>query len=425
MTTLRRLVFAVMCVACATPLFAQAATPAQDPSAPPSPTNPKPVNVRWEDGLIFETPDTNYRLQIGSLVRFDGRFVPDDPQHLFNDTFTMRFARLVVQAKIAKYFTVRIIPDFVGSGGGIPNMSEAFMDVAFSPKLHVRVGRDRSPFSYEVMLQDPNVLFLERSLPVNLAPNRDIGAQVLGDLAGGALNYQVGVFNGVVDGTSSTNLDTDSAKDVEGRLVVKPFMHASPELQNLGFAVGATRGTQVGTGLPTFRTSAQQAYFSYDSAANANGTHARFSPQVFYNYRRFATYAEYARSTQTITKKGVTDDVTTDAWGAAVQWMLTGEAAGERVRPRKVFDPEKGTWGALALVARYGGLTVGDSAFTNAFAAAGSSQHVNVATVGAIWVLTPNVKVLFDGEHSVFDHNNAGARPSENAVLVRFQLNFF
>ena len=38
----------------------------------------------------------------------------------------------------------------------------------------------------------------------NLAPNRDVGFQLSGDFLDGILSYQLGVFNGAIDGGSTT-----------------------------------------------------------------------------------------------------------------------------------------------------------------------------------------------------------------------------
>lgn len=429
-------VFALSLVlVCATPggVRAQAAAPEQSAQAqapesnPPTPPAPTRMSATWQDGLVFQSDDGDYRIQIGALVRFDGRFAPNDPAHTITDTFLMRFVRMSAQGRIAKYITFRIVPDFVGSGGGIPTLADAFIDIAFSDALHVRVGRDKAPMSYEVLLPDPNVLFLERGLMVNLMPVRDIGAQVYGDLPGGVVSYAGGIFNGVVDGTASTNADTDSSKDYVGRVVVKPFVRTKlARLQGLGLAVAGSTGTQGNAGLPTFRTSVQQAYFSYGASVVSEGARTRVTPQVFYYYKGFGGYAEYARSRQGIAKdlSSASVDMTNTAWEINTSFIVTGETAGERVHPKRIFDPQKHEWGALQLTARYGGLSVDSAVFATGLALAGSSQQVNVGTVGAIWYLNANMKALFNLERSVFDHDPNGPRYAEHAALIRLQLNY-
>ena len=55
---------------------------------------------------------------------------------------------------------------------------------------------------------------------------------------------------------------------------------------------------------------------------------------------------------------------------------------------------------------------------------AGKGRIIAVATVGANWYLTTNVKMQFNAERSVFDGDSNGRRPAEHGVLVRLQLNY-
>ena len=114
--------------------------------------------------------------------------------------------------------------------------------------------------------------FPERALASSLVPNRDVGIQVVGETAGGELIYSGGIFNGIPDAASSTSdTDTNSAKDLAGRVLWQPW-RATPmsALNGLGFHLGGSRGSQAGP-LPVFRTSAGQAYFTYAIGAVANG----------------------------------------------------------------------------------------------------------------------------------------------------------
>jgi phosphate-selective porin OprO/OprP len=405
------------------------ANPETNPSAvvsdaPSPPAATRRMMATWEDGLVLQSDDGDYRIQVGTLLRFDGRFAPNDPAHFNTDTFLVRYARATIQGRIAKYIGFKINPDFGASSSGIPTLADAYIDVAFSDAFHVRAGRDKAPISYENLLFDANVLFLERGLAANLSPVRDTGAAAYGTLPGGVVSYVAGIFNGAVDGSSSTNADTESSKDYVGRLVVKPFVgtKGSP-LEGLGLALGGSSGAQRDAGLPTYRTSVQQAYFSYGAGVISQGARTRVSPQVFYYYKYFGGYAEYARTRQGIAKE-LRVDATNTAWDISASFILTGELAGERVHPRRMFDPEKHEWGALALTARYGGLAVDPAVFALGFAAPGSSRQVNVATIGAIWFLNANTKALFNVERSVFDHNPKGPRYAEHAVLMRLQVNY-
>ena len=153
------------------------------------------VKVAWNNGVDVTTADGANELQLGGLIQADGRFSLDDPQHLVEDTFVMRRVRLIVQGRLAKYFEFRIMPDF---GNGATVLYDAFFDVRLSPAFRVRVGKDKTPLGLEQLYSDYALLFPERSLASNLVPNRDVGVQAQGRVAG-VLDYVAGVLNGVPD----------------------------------------------------------------------------------------------------------------------------------------------------------------------------------------------------------------------------------
>src|SRR5262245_8959687 len=229
---------------------------AQTPAPPPP-----PVTAGWQDGFVIQTANGDYRLTLGMTGQADGRFSLDDPPP-FTDTFTLRKIRPTWTGRIARYFDFKIMPDL---GGGQVVMQDAYLDVRFSPKLRVRMGKDKEPVGYELLIGDPYVLFPERSLATGLVPNRDNGVQAIGDLLGGRLTYSAGVFNGIPDGTSSTTeVDTNNGKDLVGRVVVQPFRTRTPAgpLNALGFHLGASAGHQLGA-LPSYKTSATQVFYTY------------------------------------------------------------------------------------------------------------------------------------------------------------------
>lgn len=66
-----------------------------------------------------------------------------------------------------------------------------------TPDLSVKAGLFKSPFSYEFLTGAAAIDFVNRSTVVNqLAPNRQIGMQLGGNVSDGKLRYRLGVFNG-------------------------------------------------------------------------------------------------------------------------------------------------------------------------------------------------------------------------------------
>src|SRR5690606_34216164 len=103
----------------------------------------------------------------------------------------------------------------------------------------IRAGKSKTPFGLERLHSASGMLFFNRAFPTSLAPNRDLGIQLLGDIRSGLVSYAVGVLNGVADG-GSADVDTGDSKDVAGRVVVRPFHPlAASRLKGLGLAFSA------------------------------------------------------------------------------------------------------------------------------------------------------------------------------------------
>jgi phosphate-selective porin OprO and OprP len=407
------------------PLQAVAAPAAQTPAPPRVEAPALPPVVAGQDGFAVQSANGDFRLQMGLLVHADGRFGLDDSNQAVVDTFAFRRLRPYLRGRFSRRFEFYFNPDFAG---GTLVIQDAYVDVVFAPAVRVRAGKGKTPFGLERLHSASNLLFFNRALPTALAPNRDLGIQVLGDISGGTISYLVGAMNGVTDGGGS-DTDTNDSKDVSGRLVARPFktLSTSP-LKGLGLAISGSTGSATGAAaLPSFRTqSLEQPYFSY-AGAEADGTRIRYSPQAFYYYKAFGGFGEYVH-TQTPVRKGlVREEISHDAWQLAASYVLTGETAtdtGIGVRPRANFDFGHGNFGAFQIAARYHTLKVDDRAFTLGLATPGSSEKADAWTVGLNWYLTGNFRYTFNYERTVFDSDPDGSRKAENGFVFRTQVNF-
>jgi phosphate-selective porin OprO/OprP len=382
------------------------------------------------DGFAVESGSGDFRLQFGLLVHADARFALEDGNGQYIDNFSVRRLRPYLRGRVARRFEFYLNPDFVG---GTLVVQDAYVDTVFAPAFRVRAGKGKTPFGLERLHPASNILFMERAFPTALAPNRDIGVQVLGDLSGGVVSYLAGVMNGVADG-GSADVDTNDGKDLSGRVIFRPFTkRADAALRALGFGLSGSRGAASGVlALPVFRTQTlQQPYFSYAIAGSdpvvADGTRSRYSPQVWYFHKAFGGWAEYVKTTTPLRRGDVTDDIDHEAWQVAASWVLTGENAtdaGGGVRPHRNFDFGNGGRGAFQIAARYHALKVDDRAFALGFAAAGASRTADAYTVGFRWYATGNLWYTLNFERTVFADDPGAPRRAENGLAFRTQLNF-
>ena len=84
----------------------------------------------------------------------------------------------------------------------------------FSPAATVRLGKIKGPVGLERLQSGGAITFAERAFPTELAPNRDIGVQLQGDVFDNRLNYTLGVYNGTADGRDSPTSDADNEPEL-------------------------------------------------------------------------------------------------------------------------------------------------------------------------------------------------------------------
>ncbi len=403
----------------------QQTTPSGEPASPAKPPA--------ADGFTLQSASGESRLRFGAHVQGDGRFYLGGASTLSSDgllasklassTFLLSRARPVLQATLAKRFELFMMADF---GGGVALVQDAYLDARYSSWLAVQVGKFKTPFGLERLQSDSNLLFVERGLPTSIAPNRDAGVALHGELGAGRLVWALALENGVSDGGSS-DADTNDGKDVVGRFFLQPFKETKGPLRGLGLGLAGQTGRQTGTVPAVYRTPGQLIFFTYLSGTRIDGTRQRFSPQGWFYVGPAGVIGEYARSSSPLAKDTTRQRVRNEAWQLAASVFLTGEGASfQPVKIARPFDPGHGAWGAVELAARVHRLSVGDEAFEAGLAdPAKAARQATAWGVGLNWYLNRYVKYVVDYDHTSFRGGAAGGdRPREHTLMIRAQVSF-
>lgn len=391
-----------------------------------------PVLKAGKDGFALSSANGAYVLRLRGYIQVDGRFFLEDAGDP-PDTFLLRRVRPILEGILGKDVDFRIMPDF---GGGTTTLQDAYGGYTIAPELKLRAGKFKSPFGLERLQSATDIRFVERAHPTSLAPNRDVGIQVHGDIRDSVLQYALGIFNGVPDGGSG-DVDNNDGKDLIGRLFTEPFKgrDISP-LTGLGLGIAGSYGNQHGSvtapALPSFKTIGQQTFFAYRTSTNqadaviADGRRARLGPQAWYYWNALGVLAEYTVSSQEISKGNENATLDNSAWQVAVSYILTGEEASFKgVNPRRPLNPAKGQWGAWEVAARLSGLNVDKAAFPTFADPNKSAQATTTWGVDVNWYLSKNTKVAIDYEQSSFDGGAAtGNREDEKIIFARAQVSF-
>lgn len=390
-----------------------------------------PVVAVGDKGLSIKTPKGDFEIRFKALVQADHRAFLGDDSPAFNDGFLFRRIRPTFEGSIGPLVGFRLTPEFAGDSATIV---DAYIDLKFDPRYTLRVGKLKGPIGLERLQSGGATALIERGFPTELAPNRDLGAQLQGELAAGRVTYAAGVFNGTPDGRDAPATDPDGELELAARLFLEPWKNDANALSGLGFGLAASSGDKQGSGnnfLPRYRTPGQNIFFNYRAAVLADGRHRRWSPQAWYYRNAFGLQAEAIRSEQEVALAGIAGSRTSlehDAWQLTASWVLTGEDASYRgvAKPNRPFTVGADGWGAFELVGRYGELDVDDDAFGLYADPNASATRARAWGLGLNWYLTSNVKLVFNHTHASFDGGAAGGRDreDEDTVFSRLQLSF-
>lgn len=380
-------------------------------------------------GLLLRSADTAWSVRFRGLVRTAASWDLDDENDKTLDQIQSHTVRLGLEGNLARRIGYRIQADF--SKGSV-GLQDAYTDLALAPWFQLRLGKFQVPLGWERFQSPGDLPFLDRALPSTVAPNRDVGAQLSGELAKGRFTYALAYVNGGFDG-SNLNGDVNDDKDVYLRLWTVPFKGAnSPWLAGLGLGAAASAGYHEGAP-SSYKSAGSNTWFSWNSADSAKGTGWRIAPQASWTAGPFWAWGEWTHSVETLRKaqtssstdsvgtgssnKGVVYRYTktvagapslelgTTSWQAGLSWVVTGEDASEKgVKPRHPFDgSENGGFGALELSGRISGLSLDDDVFPVYADTLKSARSALSWAVSANWHLVRGTRLQASFERTVFD----------------------
>jgi len=428
--------------------------------------NPPASVTADEKGFGLKSGDGAWSLKFHALLQADTRWFLDDGALSDKaDTFLIRRFRPAIDGTLFGVVDFKFVPDFAGSAAVL---FDGYLDAHPVSWLRLRAGKFKSPLGLERLQSDADLVFIERALTQDLTPTRDIGAALWGDIAGGVVNYNLGIYNGAAD-TANPDLDTNHAKDFVGRILIQPFkLEGLSDLGALGlhfaFSTG-NRGPGTPTAaaatatplLPSFRSGGLSTFFTYLSSTDPAGTvfahlrQTRINPGLFYYLGPFGLLGEYVRSSQEVQKGNVTATLKHQAAHATVSYVIGGKAGYDGATPDSRFDLSRGTLGALEIGVRWNYLKVDSATFGDAadasvptFADRYKSSSKAQGWAGALtFVPSRTVRFAVNFEQTRFTGGSSVSTPvtdpdtgtttpkvtiadrkTENALFGRAQVNF-
>ena len=402
----------------------------RDLASPNERAKSNPVVTAGASGFSFRSADSNFVLRLRGYLQADSRwYIDDHDAGAANDTFLLRRVRPIFEGTVWDKYDFRVMLDFASavnpSANNDPYVQDAYFTARWLPQFQLVGGKLKEPVSLERLQSGANLLFIERGYTTQIAPNRDVGFLLQGDLFD-TVNYSLGAFNGVADGGSADIESTDDEKDYVARVFAHPFRKTGiGPLSEFGIGVAGTYGDQEGP-LRSFVSAGQQKIFGYSSTALADVERWRLAPQAYWYWGPFGLYGEYFVSNQEVANDAASDKLQHKAWQLAASYVLTGEKnSWHGITPRKPFSWHEGGFGAIEIAGRIQQLELDEDTFP-AFASPSSNAREAFSwAVGLNWHLNRNFKLQVNYEQTAFDGGDTDLlRDGERTLFTRAQIAF-
>ena len=409
----------------------------------------RPLKVTIGNGVRFDSADDEFQLQFHNLTQAETTNFPGAGGHSpLKSQFFIPRQRWYFTGRATKnveFYTV------INRGYGSLDLLDAFLNFNYDPRFQFRIGRTKTPTSYEYyQIAEGDLIAPERSLFIgNYAGNRQEGGMFHGQILDKSAEWAVGAFNGPRRSFGDFNND----KDLYTFFNWRPFQHSDglPGLKyfNVGGAYNFGNEdnpaqpqiftTQNDQSAPTSNAVVQSlspTFFKFNNNVVENGNRAQWAGWIAWYYKSFNILAEYdgAHQNYLITGQTRRTDLPIDGYSVTLYYFLTGEQITRRVdiKPRRNFAFKNGKLtgiGGIEAYGRYSTIDIGNVAFSGGLADRNLwASQAQAIDVGLNWYLNQYTKIYINYQHSMFGtpiYNGPSTfANSINLFNLRFQVFF-
>ncbi len=412
----------------------------------PAPLVDQDAKTRFGPGFEILSENEEFQFQFHDLTQVDYRGHWGTPRgnldEIYESTFGIPRQWFIFSGRIGKPFEYYVAPAF---GFDNINLLDAYLNINFDPRLQIKIGRYKTPFTYEFYALPINGLINpERSLFFNnFGLNRDVGIMAWGKLFDDRVNYAAGIFNG----NRNFFVDRNSTKDFAGFVNVRPFgtWEDSP-LEHVNIGGSVLFGNEFNRPLPnTLRTNVATTgsgfygvpFMRFNDGVIEVGDRALWALHAAWYVGSLSLIGEWGTGFQDYTffnSSAPRTRVSTNGWFAQAGYFLTGEQVEARgsVQPYRDFDLRKGKFGlgAIELASRYSYLNIDRDVFTAGLVDPNLwTNSAYLVDVGVNWYWTQYIKVYLGWQHAAFGNPvlitpNQPFQLTNDMLWARFQIYF-
>lgn len=391
-----------------------------------------PALAQDRRGLVWDNRPSivfgeDVNIDLKGRVQLDGRWF--DPE-IGEEKFDVRTVRVGLKGDLTRHFDWEIereieelydegvTEDQIELGVVQPRWrfgewKDIFLNWSTFDVIRVKGGRFKMPFGLEQNTSVSDLDFAYRTLgSTKIAPGRDRGVMAYGELFGGALIYEAGVFDDDGDnGVLEEPRFVLEGEDLEGlgpsfatRVVAELFrgLPVHDRMKGAEFGIAYTR-SYVPEGLNSLRGEDIWGYDFFDPVY-VKGNRDRIGLQFDWSPGPTGFRTEWMQSREQRLGQSNRNEDLSDfigrAWYTSVTWILTGEDKDGDVTPNNPLF--QGGFGLFEIGARFDELTFKSAgtegpAFRNPRADHQLPNTVSTITFGVNWLVNRWVKVVANG----------------------------
>jgi len=373
----------------------------------------------FKNKFVFTTADGSASFRIGGRINNDWAWISadSDAESLFGkfeDGNEFRRARLYISGHVHRWLIFKTQYDFED---GESDFKDVYAGIKGLPWVGTfKAGQFKEPFSLEYLTSSNEITFMERSFADAFTPTRNTGFMLQDCICDERVTWAAGVFR---DTDKFGDSKGDGEYNYTGRVTFLPIYEDKGEILIHTGVAASLRSPNDDTVTYVGRKEVNLAPVVGDTGAIAN-----IDGVVLLGLELAAVWGPV--SVQGEYKTSMVDgpggnDPDFSGWNVMVSVFVTGEHRGYRTgtgvfanpKLHSNFDPEKGTWGALELAARYSNVDLTDGMVTGG--------DIDSITGGLNWYLNPNARLMFN---VVCSDYSEGIDGSSEAFQMRIQFNF-
>lgn len=372
------------------------------------------VLVSTQGGLELSSYDGQFSFELGGRLMIDVAAYQQDSEALGNGT-ELRRARLEAEGVMYSNWGYEFGVDFAD---GNADIKDAYIEYLGDFNGSTKLGQFKEPFSLEELTSSRYITFMERALPNEFAPGRNIGIGVTH--LGESWTAAYGLFG--EDFENSEDYEGDEGWGVTGRFTYAPWQQERKAL-HLGIALSQRTPDDENKIKFNSRPESHITDIKYlDTGDILDVDHVSLYGLEAAMVLGSVSFQGEAINTR-VARNGGLDELAFSGWYLYGSWFLTGESRNYkhkkgsfgRIKP----SSEEGAW-ELAL--RLSSLDLNDLDISG-----GEAQQI---TLGVNWYVNPHIRYMFnyiriDNDESADADGDVSGGNDDPAILqIRAQIDF-